>query len=86
MKGGIHDRPEEETEYKKGQGRKFGIYSDGGEVEPSYLGRKRERELPRHQLDVYRGEDVPRGEGSETEDEEEKRLAYAREIRRRRGY
>ena len=94
MKGGIHrdlentgsDLPyEDDVQWKRGQGRKGGIYADGGEVEPTAW-RKREVDLPRHELDTYRGEGVPRGEATAEDDEEEKRLAYAREIRRRRGY
>jgi uncharacterized C2H2 Zn-finger protein len=63
--------------------------AEGGEIEPSRW-KKREAKLPDLELDVYRGEGVPRGDpdlgpGVVT-DEERKRLAYARELRRRRGY
>jgi hypothetical protein len=60
--------------------------AEGGEIEPTAW-RKRDVELPRHELDTYRGEGVPRGEDRSVEDDEEdRRLAYAREIRRKRGY
>jgi hypothetical protein len=65
--------------------------AEGGEVDDEEsrfsFGKKRDTKLPRLELDVYRGDDVQRGEDSDEEDEEEeKKLAYARELRRRRGY
>jgi hypothetical protein len=57
--------------------------AEGGEIEPSRW-KKKEAKLPDLELDVYRGEGVARGDPEE--DEEKKRIAYARELRRRRGY
>jgi hypothetical protein len=59
--------------------------AEGGEIE-SPAWKKKDTELPRHQLDVYRGEGVPRGEARGSDDEEElRRIAYARELRRKYG-
>jgi hypothetical protein len=58
--------------------------ADGGEV--SILGKKRDANLPRHQLDVYRGENVPRGTTRDDLDEEEQRqMEYARALRKKYG-
>jgi len=88
MKGGIYntgaDLPmDDDVQRKKGHGMKGGIYAEGGEIEPSRW-KKREANLPDLELDVYRGEGVARGDPEE--EEEKKRIAYARELRRRRGY
>lgn len=56
--------------------------AEGGEV--SVLGKKKDVDLPRHQLSVYRGEGVPRGTSSDDLDEDERRrLEYARAVRQK---
>jgi hypothetical protein len=55
----------------------------GGEIYDPILGKKKEARLPSANLNVYRGEDVARGE--EDEDMEgRRREMYVRELRRRR--
>lgn len=60
-------------------------YAEGGEVEDPILGKKKEAELPEMNLDVYRGEGVPRGPGGDKEEVDQPTFAEALRRKQRRG-
>ena len=86
MSGGIHWTSEPDDvriepidPRKKGHGMSGGIhrYADGGEIEDSVLGRKKEHDLPELELNVYRGEGVPRRDEAEKDEDEDEDTALA---------